>query len=89
MMKAIVETNVEREARGKKLERREALEQQLVDRTHEEFKNFKELCQEELENFNNERDKVTKEVLRELVKNKLEYLKRSRDNWKEVYDILQ
>jgi len=89
MMKAIVETNVEREARAKKLERREALEHQLVNKTHEEFGSFKGLCEVELSKFNLERDSTTKAVLKELVRNKIEYLKRSRDNWKEIYDTLQ
>ena len=59
MLKAVVETNHEREARAKKLERREALEQQLVTKTHEEFKSFSQKCEAELAQFNAERANLT------------------------------
>ena len=89
MLKAVVETNYEREARGKKLERREQLEHQLVDKTIKDFSEFENLGFSEIQKCENNRQSVTKEVLKELVQNRIEYLKKSRDTWQEIYDNLK
>ena len=89
MLKAVVETNYEREARGKKLERREQLEHQLVDKTIKDFSEFENLGFSEIQKCEINRQSVTKEVLKELVQNRIEYLKKSRDTWQEIYDNLK
>ena len=89
MLKAVVETNYEREARGKKLERREQLEEQLVEKTNKDFIEFKGLGFAEIAKFEVSRQEVTKEALAEIVRNKIEFLRKSRDTWQEVYDTIK
>merc|ERR1712060_278363 len=88
MLKAVVETNFEREARGKKMERREQLEEQLVDKTASDFDEFKNLGFKELELLERERQEVTKEALKDVVKNRLAHLKKSRDQWASIHECL-
>ena len=88
MLKAVVETNFEREARGKKMERREQLEEQLVDKTASDFNEFKELGFKELEMLQKDRQETTKEALKEVIKNRLAYLKKSREQWNSIYQSL-
>lgn len=89
MLKAVVETSYEREARGKKLERREQLEQQLVNKTCRDFEEFKSKGFLEIKKFEESRQKLTKEILKELIRNRIEYLKKSRDTWEEIYSNLK
>merc|ERR1712071_163981 len=89
MLKAVVETNIEREARAKKLERREALEEQLCTKSIHDFSRFKTNCAQELDSWHAHRQEVSKQALIDMVKNRLQRLKKTRDTWKEVYDIMQ
>jgi len=89
MMKAAFESNIERESRSNKLERRENLESQLAIKTSADFQALKSACTTELANFEEYRKSTIKSSITSLIRHRLEYLKSTNQTWQEIQDIMQ
>lgn len=89
MMKAAFESNLERETRSNKLERRENLESQLATKTSADFEALKSACTEELTKFEEHRKSILKSSITSLIRHRLEYLKSTNQTWQEIKDIMQ